>query len=150
MSARAAEVCKVMTRQSDNRVRGFTLIELMVAMAIVAILATIAYPLYLHQLVEARRSAAEAALMDIAQREQQYMLDQRQYAAGASASALSTSLSVTVPTNVTQFYTVSVTTAAGPPPTFLATAAPIAGSAQSGDVTLTIDQTGSKQPTGTW
>lgn len=142
--------CEQMTRQSENAVRGFTLIELMVTTAIVAILATIAYPLYLHQLVEGRRSAAEATLMDIAQREQQYMLDQRQYAAGATASALSTNLSVTLPTSVTQFYNVSVTTSSGPPPSFLATAAPIAGTAQGGDVTLTIDQTGSKQPTGTW
>ena len=147
----AAAVCKYMKRQSDNTFRGFTLIELMVAMAIVAILATIAYPLYLHQLVEGRRSAAEAALMDIAQREQQYVLDQRAYAYGASTAAVSTSLNVTIPTNVQQYYTITVAQGATTtPPTFIATAAPIAGGAQSGDVTLTIDQTGSKAPTGTW
>lgn len=139
-----------MTRQTDNMARGFTLIELMVTVAIVAILATIAYPLYLHQLVEGRRSAAEATLMDIAQREEQYVLDQRQYAAGADATTVSTNLSVTIPSNVTQFYSISVNAAAGPPPGFTATAAPIAGTAQAGDVTLTIDQTGSKQPTGIW
>lgn len=140
-----------MTRQSDNTVRGFTLIELMVATAIIAILATIAYPLYLHQLVEARRSAAEATLMDIAQREQQYVLDQRAYAYGASTSAVSTNLNATIPSNVQQFYQISVAQGATTtPPSFVATAAPIAGSAQGSDVTLTIDQTGSKQPTGTW
>ena len=139
-----------MKRQTDDMTRGFTLIELMVTVAIVAILATIAYPLYLHQLVEGRRSAAEATLMDIAQREQQYILDQRQYVGGANAAAVSTGLNVTIPTNVTQFYGISVTVAAGPPPGFTATATPIAGSAQASDVTLTIDQTGSKQPTGTW
>lgn len=139
-----------MMRQTEKTVRGFTLIELMVAAAIVAILATIAYPIYLHQLVEGRRSAAEAALMDIAQREQQYILDQRQYAPGASASAVTTNLNVTIPASVTQFYNISVTASSGPPPGFLATAAPIAGTAQAGDYTLTIDQTGVKQPTGTW
>ncbi len=139
-----------MTEQASKFARGFTLIELMVTVAIVAILAAIAYPLYLHQLVEGRRSAAEAALMDIAQREQQYILDQRQYAGGATASAVSASLNVTIPSNVTQFYNVSVNAQAGPPPTFTATAAPIAGTAQAGDVTLIIDQTGSKQPAGTW
>jgi type IV pilus assembly protein PilE len=139
-----------MTRQTDNMGRGFTLIELMVTVAIVAILTTIAYPLYLHQLVEGRRSAAEATLMDIAQREQQYILDQRQYAGGADASAVSTNLNVTIPSNVTQFYSVSVNATAGPPPGFTATATPIAGTAQASDVTLTIDQTGSKQPTGIW
>jgi type IV pilus assembly protein PilE len=139
-----------MTQQTDKTVRGFTLIELMVTVAIVAILATIAYPVYLHQLVEGRRSAAEATLMDIAQREQQYILDQRQYASAATASALSTNLNVTVPSSITQFYNISVNVSAGPPPGFTATATPIAGTAQGGDYTLTIDQTGSKQPTGTW
>jgi len=139
-----------MTRQTDNRAGGFTLIELMVTVAIVAILATIAYPIYLHQLIEGRRSAAEATLMDIAQREQQYLLDQRQYAGGADAATVSTNLNVTIPTNVTQFYSISITLAAGPPPGFTATATPVAGTAQASDVTLTIDQTGSKQPTGIW
>lgn len=139
-----------MTRQIDNMARGFTLIELMVTVAIIAILATIAFPLYLHQLVEGRQSAAEAALMDIAQREQQYILDQRTYAGGASAAAVSTSLSVTIPASVTQFYSISVDAQTGPPPTFTATATPIAGTAQAGDVTLSIDQKDYKQPSGTW
>jgi type IV pilus assembly protein PilE len=137
-----------MMRQIEINLRGFTLIELIVAMAIVAILATIAYPVYVHQLIEGRRSAAEATLMDIAQREQQYFLDQRQYAAGANSAAVSTNLNVTIPSSVTQFYSISVTSSSGPPPTFTATATPIAGTAQAGDSTLTIDQTGSK--TGTW
>jgi type IV pilus assembly protein PilE len=138
-----------MTPQIDESVRGFTLIELMVTVAIVAILVTIAYPLYLHQLIEGRRSGAEAALMDVAQREQQYFLDQRQYASGASTSAVSASLNVTFPSSVTNFYTITVNVGTTPP-TFTATATPIAGTAQASDVTLTIDQTGSKAPTGTW
>lgn len=143
--------CEYMTRQTGETVRGFTLIELMVAMAIVAILATIAYPLYLHQLVEGRRSAAEATLMDIAQREEQYVLDQRAYAYGTDTNSVSTNLNVTIPDNVRQFYTITVaqgTTTT--PPSFIATAAPIAGGVQASDVTLTIDQAGSKTPTGTW
>ena len=139
-----------MMRRTEKIVRGFTLIELMVAVAIVGILATIAYPLYLHQLAEGRRSAAEATLMDIAQREQQYILDQRQYVSGADASTLSTNLNVTIPSSVTQFYSISVNASSGPPPNFTAKAAPIAGTAQAGDYTLTIEQTGVKQPTGTW
>lgn len=135
--------------QTEKKGRGFTLIELMVTVAIVGILTTIAYPIYLHQLIEGRRSAAESTLMDIAQREQQYFLDQRQYAGGTSTSAVSSSLNVTFPSSVTNFYSITVATGTAPP-TFTATATPLTGTAQASDVTLTIDQTGSKGPAGTW
>lgn len=124
--------------------RGFTLIELVVTMVIISILTAIAYPLYLHQVVEGRRSGAEAVLMDIAQREQQYFLDQRQYAAGTDYAAVSTNLSVTIPENVYQYYSVSVTTSTAPP-SFTATATPKTGTPQAGDYKLTIDQTTDKE-----
>ena len=138
-------------RQTENIVRGFTLIELMVTVAIVAILATIAYPIYLHQLVEGRRSAAEATLMDIAHREQQYFLDQRQYAAGADTNTVQTNLNLKVPDSVQQFYTISINASnTATPPTFTAYATPIAGTPQASDQTLSIDQSGAKLPTSYW
>jgi len=125
--------------------RGFTLIELMVAAGVVAILAAIAYPSYMAQMVKSRRASAETTLLDIAQRQQQYLLDVRGYAADV------TTLKATVPSNVSTFYTVTIDPLpAGPPPTFTARAVPIAGTAQAGDVTLTIDNTGAKTPVGTW
>lgn len=124
--------------------RGFTLIELMIAVAVVAILAMIAVPTYTAQMVKGRRSAAEAVLLDIAQRQQQYFLDSRAYAPNVAA------LGTTTPVNVQAYYTVTTAPGAGLPPTFTATAAPLAGTAQAGDVTLTIDNTGAKTPVGTW
>ena len=49
-----------------KRQAGFTLIELMMTVAIVAILARIAYPSYLQYIIRANRSAAEAQMMEIA------------------------------------------------------------------------------------
>jgi type IV pilus assembly protein PilE len=127
-----------------KKVSGFTLIELMTVAVIIAVLAAIGYPTYLNQSMKGRRSNAEALLMDMAQREQQYFLDARTYAATVAT------LNVTVPTTVSNFYNLTIVTAAGPPPTFTLTATPIAGSAQATDVTLTIDNTGAKTPANVW
>jgi len=132
------------TREAGSLNRGFTLIELMIAVAVVAIVAMIAIPSYTAQMVKSRRSSAEAVLLDIAQRQQQYLLDVRSYAPDVAT------LKTTTPVNVYTYYTIAIAAAAGPPPTFTATATPIAGTAQAGDVTLTINNTGAKTPAGTW
>jgi type IV pilus assembly protein PilE len=54
------------------RNKGFTLTELMITVAIVAILAAIAYPSYQRYVVTTRRSAAEACLMELAQFMERY------------------------------------------------------------------------------
>jgi type IV pilus assembly protein PilE len=127
-----------------SKQRGFTLIELMMVVAIVAILAAVAYPSYMSYLAKGNRSAAEAHLMDIAQSQQRYLLDARSY-----ASDLKT-LNMTTPSSVSPYYTITIATAAGPPPTFTATATPKAGTSQASDVTLSIDGAGLKQPTNVW
>lgn len=130
--------------------RGFTLIELMITVAVVAILVAIAYPSYQAYTVRSNRAAAQAALMDIAQREQQYLLDQRAYATGANwQTALG---NWKAPTNVANVYTIDVPAAAGPPgpPSFTATATPVAGTVQANDQRLSIDNFGNKSPVGKW
>jgi type IV pilus assembly protein PilE len=135
------------------RARGFTLIELMVTVAVVAILAAIAFPSYAMFMKKSRRGDAEATLMDIAQRQQQYLLDTRTYAANAGT------VGATIPADVSAYYTIQIcqtTTTApcavpgGAPPTFAVIATPIAGTTQAGDYTLTLDNTGAKSPTGVW
>ena len=59
--------------------RGFTAIELLITVAIVAILATVALPAYNNTLVRANRAAAQSYLLDLANREEQYLLDARTY-----------------------------------------------------------------------
>ena len=122
---------------------GFTLVELMVTVAIVAILLGIAVPSYSLYMKKSRRGEAESALMDVAQRQQAYLLDQRAYA--PDLATLNTSVSA----DVTSYYTVTIATGAAPP-TFTVTATPKAGTAQAGDYTLTIDNTAAKTPTGVW
>ena len=126
-----------------RRAPGFTLVELMIAVAVVAILTSIALPSYALYVKKARRGETESALMDIAQREQQYLLDARAYA--PDLATLNTSVS----SDVTSYYTVTIARGATPP-TFTVTAIPKAGTAQAGDYTLTIDNTGAKGPAGVW
>jgi len=131
-------------KDSLDKHSGFTLIELVVAIAIIGILASIALPNYLEYTKKGRRAAAQSHLMDVAQRQQQYLLDARSYAADLST------LSVTTPSDVSAYYTITMEAADATPPTFKVTATPISGSAQAGDPTLTLDNAGVKTPADKW
>lgn len=120
---------------------GFTLVELMIVVAIVGILASIAIPSYVEYVKKGRRAAAQSHLMEIAQREQQYLLDARTYAASL------TTLGITTPTDVANYYTIQVNVADAPP-SFTITAT--AQGTQTSDGNLTLDSTGAKTPTGKW
>ena len=63
---------KKIIRNHRDPSHGFTLIELMVVAAIIAILTTIAVPMYSKQIRESRRADAKTALLDLASREERY------------------------------------------------------------------------------
>lgn len=62
-----------------GRQDGFTLIELVIAMVIAAILTAIAIPMYMHQVRESRRTDARSALLDLAGREERYYATNNAY-----------------------------------------------------------------------
>lgn len=124
--------------------KGFTLIELMIVVVVIGIISMIALPQYAQYVIRGNRAAAEAFMMDVANREKQYMIDARDYAPDL------TTLTMTEPPNVSPNYTVTISALAGPPPSFTITATPVAGSKQANDGNLTLDDAGTKAPTGKW
>ena len=74
----------------QTRNSGFTLIELMITVAVIGILAAVAYPSYNDYLIRATRSAAQSFMLDVSNKEEQYLLDARIYAAVANNAGFST------------------------------------------------------------
>ena len=62
------------------RERGFTLIEIMIVVVVVAILAAIAFPSYQDSVRKSRRAEAKSALSDLAARQEQFFNDNKTYA----------------------------------------------------------------------
>ncbi len=128
-----------------SRGAGFTLIELMIAVAVVAILAAVAYPSYADYIRKGKRAAAQAALMDIASRQQAWLLDRRAYSSDLSA------LGFVVPAQIASDYTFTVPGFDGTavPPQFTVQATPSAALQGYGELTLTVNQAGAKTPAAT-
>jgi len=127
-----------------SRPRGFTLVELLVTVAIIGILAAIAYPAYTSYVIRGNRSAAQAHLMDLAQAESQYFADAHAYAGSVAALGLST------PAAVAAKYDINFTVGTTNPPTFTITAQAKLGTNQYTDGDLSIDNTGNRTPGSKW
>jgi len=65
----------------NGRQRGVTMIELLIVVAIIAVISSFAYPSYMRYVVSTKRTAATSALMQIADRQQQFFMDNKAYAA---------------------------------------------------------------------
>lgn len=128
---------------------GFTLIELMIVTAVIAILAAVAFPTYDKHVQKTRRAQAQQVLLEISNRQEQYIIDARQYTATLSNLNISSlpegwSCAAACSNN---FYDVTVTVNnAATPPTFTALAT--AKNDQLDDGNLTLTSTGAK--TGHW
>ena len=135
---------------------GFTLIELMIAVAIIGILMRLAYPAYTASVKKSRRADAKTALLDVAQREERWMATANVYSVSApelgynAGTTITTAAPMNVLTGSTAFYQVAVSMPTTT--TFTVTATPITGTSQAKDtqcMAFTLDQTGKQTVTGT-
>ena len=136
--------------------KGFTLIEVMITVAIVGILAAVALPSYRGYVIRAARVAAQAELLELAGLQEKIFLNSNSYAYSVIAVYTGNSaggLGRTSGASKDGRYTLAlVTDAAGtpmtaPPPlaqTFILRASPTVGGTQVGDGTISISENGAK------
>ena len=118
--------------------KGFTLIELMLTVAIIGILAAIAYPSYIEYITKSGRSEGVAAVMNVANLQEQYYLDNRVYATDMTKLGLAANPFVTEHGN---YSVASVGTSSF---TITATAKGSQASRDSTCATITMSSTGVK------
>jgi type IV pilus assembly protein PilE len=71
---------KMKTDRCSSTQSGVTLIELLIAIVLLSIIAASAYPSYTQYVVRAKRTAGTSVLLQVADRQQQYFMDNKRYA----------------------------------------------------------------------
>jgi len=128
------------------RSRGFTLLELVITCAIVAILASIAYPSYVNSVQKSRRSEATAALLGVASQMERFSTEHSSYA----LATLGTGTNAVYPNHTeNSYYNLSLSNLGAT--TFTVSAAPTGVQASDPCGTFSYDQQGNKSVSGgTW
>ena len=135
--------------------KGFTLVELLTAMVVVAILMAVAIPSYRAQTQKSRRTEAKTALLDMASREERYNSTNSAYSSTPSDLGYSGTWPIKVGSG---YYQITACVAAnttcgtdtGKGQAFLLTAQPVG--AQTNDLqcaSFTLDNTGQQKVSGT-
>lgn len=121
--------------------KGFSLIELMVAVAVIGILIKVAYPSYTDYVVQSRRTDAQRSMVEYMQALERYFT-----ANGRYANSAGTACGISTAPSTPSMYSLSCAVVAGGGVTITATAS----SAQSTDGDLTLSSTGAKTPSNKW
>lgn len=125
-----------------GRLRGFTLIEVMIVVVIIGILAAIALPSYQEYVIRGNRTEGQALLVDAAARQERYFAQNNTYADDISKLNMSED-------SPNQHYKVSVTSADSNSYKLLATAQGSQAARDKKCGNLSLDHTGQKGKTGT-
>lgn len=129
---------------SPRRNAGFTLVELMAVLAIVAVLLAIALPAYQGRVLRTHRIAAQAEMLRLANLQHQYLLSNRRFMDTATARAAGFALKPAV----ARHYRFAIETGSGGAPEFLLRFVPRGAQAPDGE--LTLDDQGRGKPDGKW
>lgn len=130
----------------QNRISGFSLIELMIVVVIAGILAAVAMPSYNNYIVRSSRAAAQTELLELASMQEKIFLNSNAYTASVTNAYNGTAdatkgLGRTTGNTPDGKYRLSITTAGQ---TYTLTATPVAGR-QVGDGCITIQENGLRQ-----
>lgn len=126
---------------------GFTLIELMIVLAIVAILAAVSYPSYIEQVIKGKRTDAHTALFNVAQQQEEFFVQKMQYAKDFQTLYGAGAAIANVPSPEGEYDIIIENCADDPCMSYTITATPQAGKSQVRDTkcaSLSIDHLGQK------
>lgn len=130
-------------RQSN---KGFTLIELMVTVAILAILAAIAFPSYTRYVTRTHRSEAQALLSEAAAREERYYAQNNAYTSTVADLNLRSSTGL----SDNGFYQLSISTSDSSQGGYLLSATPLGTQAKDSEcAVMKLNALGEKTVSGT-
>lgn len=129
---------------------GFTLIEVLITVAIIGVLAGIVYPSYLDMVRKSNRSDAKVALSDVAQRMQRCFTAHSTYKPTAAGTCdvvdkVTAAAGITSPEG---FYTITLASADHKDAAYLLKAAPVSTKRQASDskcTSFTLNQAGVKK-----
>jgi len=128
-------------RLGNSNASGFTLIELMIAVAIVGIIAAIAMPAYQNYVTQSNRAVAKSMLYENAQFMEQFYTENNRYDQDVGGNAVAIPVTQSPRTGAVQY---NITLQAVANATFTLQAVPGAGGSMAGDTcgTLTLTNTG--------